>query len=321
MTVASLLVSAIAAVGSLGLAHAFPQGGAPVCLYADTTSAQMTNVHGTGMAAAATMKVTPMGAAYQVSLTGITSYNGLILWVRDAAGTQHVGAFDMAGLANVGLRGKDCTAMSGASSGANSTLGHFMANAKTQLSFTWTPDAAVTPGMQLVAEAVVVGAKKTQWSNSNPAMFIAGTPAAAGNGAAAAGNAAAAAPTSSAAATGGNAAAATTKAKATATTKDQAVATTAAAAVPTAAAGGAAAAPSIGATMTLPGGGMCVVLATNAPAAATPVVQADPVAAAAATTPAAANVAAAATTKAKKAKKTKATKKNKRAVPTQAVSV
>ncbi|KAJ3331432.1 hypothetical protein HDU93_009767 [Gonapodya sp. JEL0774] len=186
------LLSALASV--VAFANAFPQGGAPVCVYADTQSAQMTNVHGTGMAPQATMQVTPMGASYQVALTGITSYNGLILWVRDVAGSQHVGTFDMAGLANIGLRGKDCTAMSGASSGANSTLGHFMANAKTQLTFTWTPDAAVTAGMQLAAEAVVVGANKKTWYTAVPGMFVATVGGAAPAAPAAAPTTAAAAP-------------------------------------------------------------------------------------------------------------------------------
>ncbi|KXS10782.1 hypothetical protein M427DRAFT_148324 [Gonapodya prolifera JEL478] len=133
----------------------------------------MQGPHGTGVAPRATMKATAGQNGYQIALTGIQSYKGLIMWVRDAAGTQHVGQFTIP--PNIGLRGKDCTAMSGASSGNLSTVGHFMANTKTTLSFTWTPDAAVTSGMQLIAEAVVVENDEEVWYTANPGMFIAGT--------------------------------------------------------------------------------------------------------------------------------------------------
>ncbi|KAJ3332608.1 hypothetical protein HDU93_009014 [Gonapodya sp. JEL0774] len=274
----------IAAAALATVMDAFPQGGAPVCGYADTTSAQMTNNHGAGQNPTATMKVTQMGAAYQVAITGIASYNGLIIWVRPADQTQHVGQFDMANLANVGLKGKDCTAMSGASSGANSTLGHFQANAKTMLAFTWTPDAAVQPGMAMVAEAVIVGANKRQWQNANPGMFIAGTaPAAAAPVAAAV-----AAPTSAPAAV-----AVTTTANVV-DNVNPATATTAPQAAPAQV------------MMTLPNGSVCVIQS-----AVTPIAGANVVAPSAAMTTQAAAAAMAATTAKMKATKVTKTKKAK----------
>ncbi|KAJ3328371.1 hypothetical protein HDU93_001505, partial [Gonapodya sp. JEL0774] len=171
LSVAKSLV--LAATLLAAISNAFPQGGAPVCLYEDTNSAAMQRPHGPGVAPRATMTATPAGNGFMIGLSGITSYKGLIMWVRDAAGTQHVGSITIP--PGVTMKGKDCTAMSGASSGANSTIGHFQGNAKTVLSYMWTPDAAVTPGMQLVAEAVVVLNDEDIWFNANPGMFIAGT--------------------------------------------------------------------------------------------------------------------------------------------------
>ncbi|KXS12651.1 hypothetical protein M427DRAFT_502239 [Gonapodya prolifera JEL478] len=171
------LIAIATAFTSLSLA--FPQGGAPVCLYNDTTQDALSNasvsmqaVHGAGVAPLATLVADQTGASsYQISLNGITSYKGLILYVRGVNNSTHVGTFDFAGLADVGLRGKDCTSMSGASSGNLSTIGHFQSNDKTNLTFTWSADAAVTSGMQLVAEAVVVVSEKN-WFLATPSTFV-----------------------------------------------------------------------------------------------------------------------------------------------------
>ncbi|KXS22585.1 hypothetical protein M427DRAFT_130233 [Gonapodya prolifera JEL478] len=153
-------------------ATAYPRGGMPICQYGDTESSQMAAVHGGGGPQLAELEVTPDGTSYRVSIIGIESYRGLLLWVRADGSKQHVGTFNMEGLSSMGLWGKDCSQMSGASSGQNSTLSHIMSNTKRKLSFTWRPDAAVVPGTNLLAEAIVVTTNKANWFTAKPGRFV-----------------------------------------------------------------------------------------------------------------------------------------------------
>ncbi|KXS16329.1 hypothetical protein M427DRAFT_154650 [Gonapodya prolifera JEL478] len=155
------------------LALSFPFGGMPVCSYDDTRSQTMHIQHGRGLSEPrATLTATPEGEGYRISLTGIPSFTGLILWVRDASTSQHVGRFSVS--EDTGLRGKDCSGMTGASSGKLSTLEHYDRDYKTTLAFAWMPDAAVTKETRLVAEAVVVESDNEIWYTAFPAFFTLG---------------------------------------------------------------------------------------------------------------------------------------------------
>ncbi|KAJ3316838.1 hypothetical protein HDU93_004258 [Gonapodya sp. JEL0774] len=91
------------------------------------------------------------------------------MYVRDAASTTHMGTI---ALPSALFQTKDCTAATGSTSGAAGTIQHNSRAFKTVMSFTWTPDAAVKAGQNLVAEAVIVESL-TNWYTVAPAPFAA----------------------------------------------------------------------------------------------------------------------------------------------------
>ncbi|KXS12484.1 hypothetical protein M427DRAFT_502283 [Gonapodya prolifera JEL478] len=161
--VASLALSLFASHSS-----AMPTNGVTVCQYPDTAVQAMT--HGPPASPKATLStIVNADGTVTLALAGVAQYKGIVMYVRDAANTTHMGTI---ALPSADFQTKDCTAAVGSTSGAAGTIQHNSNVLKTVMSFTWTPDAAVVGGQALVAEAVVVESFMN-WYIVAPASFAA----------------------------------------------------------------------------------------------------------------------------------------------------
>ncbi|KXS15522.1 hypothetical protein M427DRAFT_155256 [Gonapodya prolifera JEL478] len=173
------LAALVAALALFAPSSSMPTNGVTVCQYPDTAVQAMTHGPPTTPKATLAATVNADGTA-TLALTGVAQYKGIVMYVRDAATTTHMGTI---ALPSALFQTKDCTAAVGSTSGAAGTIQHNSNTLKTVMSFTWTPDAMVTAGQALVAEAVIVESFMN-WYMVAPAAFTASTAAAKQAGAA-----------------------------------------------------------------------------------------------------------------------------------------